>query len=77
MIINGELEIPRYRVDSYDCFKVHTHYFGDSISEAKASINFVFNQLIQTNYQYPTKLIIFDNYENKEIEVKYYPDEMV
>lgn len=77
MIINGELEIPRYRVDSYDCFKVHTYYFGDSISEAKANINFVFNQLIQTNYQYPTKLVIFDNYEDREIEVKYYPDEMV
>lgn len=73
----GQLEIPRYRVDTYTPDKAHTEYFGLSITEAKASLNSAFQRLIDSNYEHKAEIIIYDNYYSKIVEKRYYPDDMV
>lgn len=73
----GQLELPRYRVDTYKPNEAHIEYFGPSITEAKASLNATFQRLIDSNYEYKAEIIIYDNYYNKTIEKRYYPDDMV
>lgn len=77
MIIDGELEVPRYRVDSYTPTVAKTHYYGDDLEEAKYIANYTFKRFVSSGYQYKSKIVIFDNLEDKEVQVRYYPDEMV
>lgn len=73
----GQLEIPRYRVDTYTPNKAHIEYFGLSISEARASLNGAFQKLVDSKYEHQAEIILYDNYDGKIIEKKYYPDDMV
>lgn len=73
----GQLELPRYRVDTYKPNEAHIEYFGPSISEAKASLNSAFRKLIDNKYEHQAEIILYDNYDDKVIEKKYYPDDMV
>lgn len=73
----GQLELPRYRVDTYKSNEEHIEYFGPSIDEAKASLNNAFQRLIDSNYEHKAEIIIYDNYDGKIIEKRYYPDDMV
>lgn len=73
----GQLEIPRYRVDTYKPNDVHIEYFGPSITEAKISLNNAFQRLIDSKYEHQAEIILYDNYDGKIIEKRYYPDDMV
>lgn len=77
MMLIGQLELPRYRVDTYKPNEAHIEYFGPSIAEAKTSLNNAFRRLIDSNYEYKAEIIIYDNYYNKTVEKRYYPDDVV
>lgn len=77
MMYIGEQEIARYRVDLYLTGLTTIHYYGDSLTRAKSVADYVFNKLIDDKVDSTAKVVIFDNIEDKEIQVRYYPDEMV
>lgn len=73
----GDVEIPRYRVDITNSIGYKLCYYGDSYSEALASVNTEFNKLVDDNYQYPAEVIMLDNYKDDIVAIRHYPDDMV
>lgn len=78
MIINGELEIPKYKLIGInkDWIKPRLYAFGNDLIEIREIMNKAFNNFIATNFNEKCELQIVDDDENI-IDSKIYPDDMV